>query len=73
MDISAFSTKYMVRKLNTGDTDIIFDLAKDNKTYYKYHSQFVSIDGIIEGMNALPPIRRMMINFMLDFLRRTLL
>ena len=55
MNINRLSKHYRTRKLTESDTDIIFDLCKDNKTYYRYHPPFVTKQSIIDDLKALPP------------------
>lgn len=42
MDSSLLSKKYKVRRLIKNNLDIIYDLSKDNKIYYKYHPPFIT-------------------------------
>ena len=55
IDINKFSNKYIIRKLDNNDVDIIFNLCKDNPLYYKHCPPFVSIESIKEDLVALPP------------------
>lgn len=54
MDSSLLSKKYKVRRLTKNNLDIIYDLSKDNKIYYKYHPPFITKESIIDDMEALP-------------------
>lgn len=55
MEANKFSTNYNVRKLDSTDVDIIFELCSHNELFYEYHPPFVSKDSILEDMSALPP------------------
>ena len=55
MELNALSQDYSVRKLNPKDIEIIFELSKQNHTFYHYHPPLVTKSSILEDMNALPP------------------
>ena len=55
MNINKLSKDYRIRKLTEADTDIIFDLCKDNKIFYRYHPPFVTRQSILDDLKALPP------------------
>ena len=55
MNIEKMSSKYSVRRLGYDDIDIIYNLCKDNKTFYEYHQPFVTKKSIEDDMKALPP------------------
>lgn len=50
-----FSNKYKIRKLCLDDVKMIYDLCKDNKSYYQYCPPFVTFESIKEDLEALPP------------------
>lgn len=55
MEIDLLSNIYDVRRLNTEDIDMIYDLSCKNKIFYQYHPPFVTKESIQEDMRALPP------------------
>lgn len=55
MDISKLSAQYFVRRLTEDDVEMIYDLSSGNSIYYRYHPPFVTREGILEDMTALPP------------------
>ena len=55
MDIKLLSKKYVVRRLDINDVDIIYDMSCKNEIFYKYHPPFVTKQSIVEDMEALPP------------------
>lgn len=55
MEVTSLSTKYKVRKLDSKDVDIIYELCSKNQLFYQYHPPFVSKASILEDMSALPP------------------
>ncbi|OFI46892.1 GNAT family N-acetyltransferase [Floricoccus penangensis] len=55
MDIKSLSEKYIVKEADYTDLNQIFHLCQDNELYFKYCPPMVTIEGIEEDMNALPP------------------
>lgn len=55
MDISPFSQRYNVRRLDKADVADIYSLCSKNELYYQYCPPFVTEQGIINDMKALPP------------------
>lgn len=55
MDVSQFSSRFHVRKLDRNDIGQIYDMSSENKLFYEYHPPFVTKESIREDMNALPP------------------
>ena len=55
MDIEVLSKKYVVRRLDINDVDVVYDMSCKNKIFYKYHPPFVTKQSIVEDMEALPP------------------
>lgn len=55
MDIGLLSKKYVVRRLEPNDVDIVYDMSYKNEIFYKYHPPFVTKQSIVEDMEALPP------------------
>lgn len=55
MDINKLSMIYKVRKLTEEDIDCIYDLSVGNPMFYQYCPPYVTREGILEDMAALPP------------------
>ena len=55
MEIQAFSNQYSIRYLIPADVEMIYDMLKSNTIFYKYHPPMVTVESIIEDMEALPP------------------
>lgn len=70
MDVNKFSINYNVRKLDSYDVDIIYELCSKNQLFYQYHPPFVSKDSILEDMSALPPNKEAKDKLYIGFFRR---
>lgn len=55
MDVSSFSRRYCVRRMDRADVADIYSLCKKNGLYYRYCPPFVTEQSILEDMEALPP------------------
>ena len=55
MDIQHLSNQYSVRNLLPADAEMIYEVLKNNSIFYKYHPPMVTVESIIEDMEALPP------------------
>lgn len=55
MDIQHFSSQYTVRNLHPEDAVMVYEVLKHNTIFYQYHPPMVTIESIIEDMEALPP------------------
>lgn len=55
MEIENLSKKYKVRKLSLNDIEEVYDLCSKNTMYYEYCPPFITMDGVKEDMEALPP------------------
>ena len=55
MDIELLSKKYMVRRLDSKDVDVVYDMSCKNEIFYQYHPPLVTRQSIVEDMEALPP------------------
>ena len=42
MDIALLSKKYLVRRLDVNDVDIVYNMSCKNEIFYKYHPPFVT-------------------------------
>lgn len=54
MKEALFSKKYLVRRLNNSDVEIVYSLCKENTLYYEYCPPFVTKESIIKDMKVLP-------------------
>ena len=55
MNVSLFSSQYLVRYLNDIDIKAIYELCHNNSLYYQYCPPFVTEQSIVDNMKALPP------------------
>ena len=55
MEIRHFSNQYSVRALLSTDAEMVYEVLKKNTTFYKYHPPMVTVESILEDMEALPP------------------
>ena len=55
MDIQHLSFQYTIRDLLPTDAEVIYEVLKNNTVFYKYHPPMVTVDSILEDMEALPP------------------
>lgn len=55
MDIKLLSKIYDVRKIEDTDVLLVFHLCEMNPQYYRYCPPAVSVNGIKDDMQALPP------------------
>lgn len=55
MNISKFSEKYSVRRIQDEDIPKVYSLCKGNPVFYEYCPPAVTIEGIKEDMTVLPP------------------
>ena len=55
MNIQYLSSKYTVRDLVPADAESVYEVLKNNSIFYEYHPPMVTLESIIEDMEALPP------------------
>lgn len=55
MEIQNLSTQYTVKPLTKEDVGTVYNLCKGNTIFYQYHPPFVTLESILEDMDALPP------------------
>lgn len=55
MKVELFSDRYAVRTLINEDIEEIYELLSKNVLYYEYCPPFVTRQGILDDMRALPP------------------
>ena len=55
MEVHCFSSQYAVRDLLPADAELIYEALMNNAIFYKYHPPMVTVESILEDMEALPP------------------
>ncbi len=55
MDVARLSAKFAVRRMTSGDIDLIHSLCVKNPLYYKHCPPFVTRESIAKDMLMLPP------------------
>ena len=55
MKIQHLSKQYTVHDLLPADREVIYDALKNHTIFYKYHPPMVTVESILEDMEALPP------------------
>ena len=55
MEAKHLSSRYYIRDLFPVDADTIYEVLKNNTIFYKYHPPMVTVESILEDMEALPP------------------
>lgn len=69
MDITLFSNKYKVRRLTNADISEIYQLECKNTLYFEWCPPFVTKEGILADMKALPPGKSMLDKYYIGFYR----
>ena len=67
MKTDHLSNKYTVRKLTEADCPAIYELCRKNPLYYRHCPPFVTEEGILRDMKALPPGKTMKDKFYIGF------
>ena len=55
MNIQFLSNRYTIRDLLPQDAEMIYEVLKNNTIFYEYHPPMVTVESILEDMEALPP------------------
>ena len=55
MEVYNLSTQYIVHNLLPVDAEKIYEVLKENTIFYKYHPPMITVESILEDMEALPP------------------
>ena len=55
MSIQFLSDRYTIRDLLPQDAKMVCEVLKANTIFYKYHPPMVTVESILEDMEALPP------------------
>ena len=55
MEIQRLSNQHTVRNLLPSDAEMIYEVLKNNTIFYQYHPPMVTVESILEDMEALPP------------------
>lgn len=55
MNIQFLSNRYTIRDLLPQDAEMIHEVLKKNTIFYQFHPPMVTVESILEDMEALPP------------------
>ena len=55
MEIQHLSNQYAVHNLLPIDAEMVYEVLKNNTIFYRYHPPMVTVESILEDMEALPP------------------
>lgn len=55
MNMQFLSNRYTVRALLPKDAEMVYEVLKKNMIFYEYHPPMVTVESIMEDMEALPP------------------
>jgi len=55
MNIQFLSSRYTIRALLPQDAEMIYEVLKANTIFYQFHPPMVTVESILEDMEALPP------------------
>ena len=55
MNIQYLSNRYIIRDLLPQDAKMIYEVLKANTIFYQFHPPMVTVESILEDMEALPP------------------
>jgi len=55
MNIQFLSNRYTILNLIPQDAEMIYEVLKKNTIFYEYHPPMVTVESILEDMEALPP------------------
>ena len=67
MDVARLSDRFRVRRLGEDDVADVYALCSGNELYYRYCPPFVTEQGIVGDMRALPPNKEMRDKYYLGF------
>lgn len=73
LKIDRITKKYYVRILDSKDIDAVYELCSKNRLYYQYCPPFITRDGVIEDMEALPPGKKKCDKYFLGYFENDLL
>ena len=71
MNFQKLSSQFEVRRLTEADIDAVYELSCGNEIFYRYHPPFVTMESILEDMNALPEGKTYEDKFYLGFYKDT--
>ena len=63
------SARWRVHPMGAEDASSIFDLCRGNEIFYRYHPPFVTVESILEDLEALPPHKAREDKFYVGFFR----
>lgn len=69
MNPLVFSKRYRVRRMGRGDVTDVYLLCRENGLYYQYCPPFVTEQGILDDMGALPPGKGMEDKYYIGYYR----
>lgn len=55
IDISKFSSKYLVRRMNDSDAEAILEFCKENTQYYEYCQAEPTLEQVTSDLHLTPP------------------
>ena len=55
MNIQFLSNRYTIRALLPQDAELVYEVLKANTIFYQFHPPMVTVESILEDMEALPP------------------
>ena len=55
MNIQFLTNRYTIRDLLPQDAELVYEALKKNTIFYEYHPPMVTVESILEDMEALPP------------------
>ena len=55
IDEKKLSRRYAVRRLTAEDAEAVYALCHENSIFYRHHPPMVTVESVLEDMNALPP------------------
>ena len=73
MNIQLLSNRYTIRDLLPQDAEIVYEVLKANTIFYQFHPPMVTVESILEDMEALPPNKRYDDKHYIGFFRNDIL
>ena len=55
MNIQFLSNRYTIRDMLPQDAEMIYEVLKANTIFYQFHPPMVTVESILEDMEAIPP------------------
>jgi len=73
MNIQFLSNRYTIRDLLPQDAEMVCEVLKKNTIFYEYHPPMVTVESILEDMEALPPNKEYEDKHYIGFFRNDIL